>query len=251
MDDDFDEAYYSVPDSRPGYPQQDPLYDSEPTYGGPESDEDDLYGKLMPIQSSLSYQLAWADEEPRSAPPPRAQRHTAPTRPPRGQRPGTQDGSLDEELRSFSPEMQRYVQMLQQRNRAPVPPAKPEKDLQDRLADMHLDDAELSSPPAGRNNPRPRPQHAPRRDMNAPRGTRVPPRFAESYRHNPTVEEYESDEDSARGSVVRNIDSQNVNSSTVVDSHNDNSTKTEISKSRSGKKKKILFSYHSLIYSIS
>lgn len=152
-----------------------------------------------------------------------------------GQRPGTQDGSLDEELRSFSPEMQRYVQMLQQRNRAPVPPAKPEKDLQDRLADMHLDDAELSSPPAGRNNPRPRPQHAPRRDMNAPRGTRVPPRFAESYRHNPTVEEYESDEDSARGSVVRNIDSQNVNSSTVVDSHNDNSTKTEISKSRSAR----------------
>src|SRR5260370_18094036 len=108
--------------------------------------------------------------------------------------------------------MQRYVQtLIQQRNEGPV---RPETDLLDRMADMQLDNAELSRPPAGRSSPRARPQNPPRRSR------RPPP--TQSYRENPNECESDSDEGTVPlpgHTIITTTYSQNVNTTTVFDSH--------------------------------
>lgn len=158
--------------------------------------------------------------------PPRRER--TPRRPQDEQPEGSVD-SLDEEMRNLSPEMQSYIQrLIQQRNKPPRVPARPERDIQDRMANMRIDDPETVRPASGQRNLRSRPR-------NPPGGTRgAPSKF--SYRKTSTGDDSESDEGGwiSRDdhTIIENIDSQNVNNTTVVDSHNDNSTRTEISKGK-------------------
>jgi hypothetical protein len=199
-----------IPNSRPRqqhrrrYP---PPPDKDPLYGGPDSDRN--------FNDDNDDHFSSDEDGPHEPPPPppRAQR-AAPRRRPQAEQSGDRDISLDEELRNMSPEMQRYVQKLMKRNAAPVPP---ERDILDRMADMQLDDAEPSRAPAGRNSPRARPQQPPRR-------TRAYPAEVES--------DSDGDFPLPGHAIVTNTDSQNVNHTTVVDSHNDNSTRTEMSRVR-------------------
>src|SRR5258707_9584221 len=116
------------------------------------------------------------EDEPDLPPPRRPQQPTVPTHRSQAKRQGNHDDSLIEELRTLSPEMQRYIKSMQQRNRGPIPPVRPESELQDRMADMQLDDAGPSRPPAGRSSPR---VHQNPKSSTRTRGPRV---VAEPYR---------------------------------------------------------------------
>jgi len=175
------------------------------------------------------------EDEPDLPPPRRPQQRTVPTRP-QAKRPGNHDDSLIEELKTLSPEMQRYIKSMQQRNRGPIPPVRPESELQDRMSDMQLDDAGPSRPPAGRGSPR-----VPGGPQNPKSSARTRgPRVAEPYRDNSPEDDSDSDEDGDPAplhgrAIITSTDSNNVNSTTVVDSHNDNSTRTEITKAYGGR----------------
>lgn len=131
--------------------------------------------------------------------------------------------------------MQQYIKLMQQRKTRPIPPVRPESELQDRMADMQLDDAGPSRPPAGRSSPHVRGPQNPRSSART-RG----PRVAEPYRDNSPEDESDSDDSDEDGplhgsAIITSTDSNNVNSTTVVDSHNDNSTRTEITKGYGGR----------------
>jgi len=227
VDDEFDPPPRNpTPNSRSGQQfRREPQSDRDSTHRSRDSD-----GNINGDDSDDQH-------EPSLPPRPTAQLRSGPRRrPSQAERSGNRDDSFDDEFSNLSPEMQRYIQkLMRQRNGRPPPPARPEKDLLDRMADMRLDDTqEPSRPPAGRRSPRSRPQ-------NPPRGTRGPPpaRRTESRPEIPAEEEDDSESDgdfAPRGhTIITNTDSQNVNSTNVVDSHNDNSTRTEISKGYSAR----------------
>ncbi len=120
----------------------------------------------------------------------------------------------NEDFDQLSPGMQRYVQsLIQQRNTSQAPNERSEREIHEHMARMNIDDAEPSS----------KPSNAPRRT-----GSSLPPGARSFSPHSSGF--YQDDFEDDRRTVITNINSGNLNSTTVVDSHNDNSTRTEISR---------------------
>jgi hypothetical protein len=144
--------------------------------------------------------------------PPMAQAPTAPPHYAQSKQRSRRDDSLNEEYEKLSPDMQRYVQsLIQQPNTSQASNERSERELHECMARMNIGDAEPSS-----------------RSPNAPGSRGLPPCARPSSPHFSGSNQDDLEDD--RRTVITNTNSGNVNSTTVVDSHNDNSTRTEISR---------------------